>query len=64
LADEFCTSEFEEFVGLAYDESELWLSYLYPNNEGWTWEDDRQIRDALPQLLVVRNGWPFCLLPW
>jgi hypothetical protein len=43
LADEFCTSEFEEFVGLAYDESELWLSYLYPSNEGWTWEDDRQI---------------------
>ncbi|MDQ0734975.1 septum formation family protein [Arthrobacter agilis] len=43
LADEFCTTEFEEFVGLAYDESELWFSYIYPNNEGWTWKDDRQI---------------------
>jgi hypothetical protein len=42
-ADEFCTAEFGDFVGLAYEESELWFTSLYPTKEGWTWMDDRQI---------------------
>ena len=29
-ADELCAAEFESFVGLPYDESVLYLSYLYP----------------------------------
>ncbi|WP_394250294.1 hypothetical protein [Arthrobacter pityocampae] len=42
-ADEFCTAEFEDFVGLDYDESELLYTSLYPSNESWTWKNDREI---------------------
>lgn len=43
MADEFCAAEFEDFVGLAYEESALWFTSLYPTNGGWTWKDDREI---------------------
>ena len=35
-ADELCAAEFESFVGLPYDESVLYLSYLYPLEENWS----------------------------
>lgn len=38
-ADEFCLAEFETYVGLSYDESELNLSSLYPEAQGWAMGD-------------------------
>lgn len=34
-ADEDCRSAFEGFVGLAYDDSVLYYSTLYPSDESW-----------------------------
>src|SRR5699024_9492776 len=42
-ADDFCVGEFEAFVGLAYEESELFIQSMYPDPTGWTASDDREI---------------------
>jgi Septum formation/Protein of unknown function (DUF2510) len=41
-ADELCAAEFESFVGLPYEESVLYLSYLTPTKESWS-EGDREV---------------------
>lgn len=41
-ADEACLAEFETFVGLPYDDSELFSTYLTPTEESWA-EGDREI---------------------
>lgn len=43
LADDFCAGEFEGFVGTAYDNSEIELTYLTPTAEGWSQLRDRTI---------------------
>ncbi|SHI77099.1 Septum formation [Nocardiopsis flavescens] len=42
-AEEVCQTKFEEFVGISYAESEIYLSYLTPIEEGWNSFDDREI---------------------
>ncbi|WBU38220.1 septum formation family protein [Homoserinibacter sp. YIM 151385] len=43
-AEEACyTDNFEEFVGVAYDDSELDATYLSPTQESWTSGSDREI---------------------
>ncbi|NCT90355.1 hypothetical protein GXB85_05225 [Cellulomonas sp. APG4] len=42
-ADEFCYGEFSTFVGMAYEDSELDYTLLYPQEEGWTALDDREV---------------------
>ncbi|CAL9424059.1 hypothetical protein SUDANB121_01929 [Nocardiopsis dassonvillei] len=49
--EEICESKFEEFVGIAYMESELLYTFLLPIEEGWTLADDREI-----VCIVVTNG--------
>ena len=39
---ELCRPLFEEFVGLPYDESELYYSALTPTQEGWEQARDRK----------------------
>jgi hypothetical protein len=41
-ADELCAAEFESFVGLPYEESVLYLTYLTPTRESWS-EGDREV---------------------
>jgi hypothetical protein len=41
-ADEWCAAEFESFVGLPYEESVLYLTYLTPTRESWS-EGDREV---------------------
>ncbi|HMG28909.1 MAG TPA: septum formation family protein [Jiangellaceae bacterium] len=41
-AEELCTAEFESFVGLPYEESALYLSYLTPTEESWS-HGDREV---------------------
>lgn len=41
-ADEACHAEFEEFVGISWDESQLDYGYLAPTEESWD-EGDREI---------------------
>lgn len=43
LADDFCMGEFEGFVGLSYEESELYLAPMYPLQAGWESLDDREV---------------------
>ena len=37
-ADEGCTAEFTEFVGLGYDESALEVLYYYPSAVSWIFD--------------------------
>jgi hypothetical protein len=41
-ANELCVAEFESFVGLPYEESVLYLTYLTPTRESWS-EGDREV---------------------
>lgn len=41
-ADEFCSTSFETFVGLPYDDSELFLTSLTPTEESWA-QGDQEI---------------------
>lgn len=38
-----CLPVFEEFVGLAFEESELEIDFLSPSEESWEEEDDRDL---------------------
>lgn len=40
LADQFCYDQFAGYVGLAYEESVLEVTYLYPTQESWDQGDD------------------------
>lgn len=40
---EACTTEFEPFVGLSYEESVLEVNYLVPTQESWEGDDDRKV---------------------
>ena len=42
LADEWCVGEFEGFVGVAYDISELEVGWLAPTEDSWS-GGDREI---------------------
>lgn len=42
-ADEFCYTEFSTFVGMPYEDSALDYTLLYPQEEGWTAMDDREV---------------------
>ncbi|MEX0796258.1 MAG: septum formation family protein [Acidimicrobiia bacterium] len=42
LADEWCVDEFESFVGVAYDVSELDIGWLAPTEDSWS-GGDREI---------------------
>lgn len=41
--EEFCVPEFEKFVGVAYDKSELELYNFEPTAESWV-QDDRELQ--------------------
>ncbi|GAB3543302.1 hypothetical protein GCM10027403_37280 [Arthrobacter tecti] len=43
LAQEFCRSEFDGFIGVEYDASELDLQYFYPVEEEWATEGGRSV---------------------
>ena len=40
-AQEECTAQFEDFVGVPYAESKIYFSTLSPTEEGWDSADDR-----------------------
>lgn len=40
---DFCLAEFEGFVGVAYADSELTYSFVYPTERSWNDADDRQV---------------------
>ncbi len=42
-ADEFCVAEFEEFVGISYEESEFLVNYFAPTQETWDRVGDREV---------------------
>lgn len=42
-AQDFCSAEFEGYVGRAYESSELEAAYLVPSPESWAYADDREI---------------------
>ena len=37
----YCLSEFENYVGISYEESRLDFTYLLPVRDGWEGDDDR-----------------------
>ncbi|HRL47756.1 MAG TPA: septum formation family protein [Propioniciclava sp.] len=42
-AGDFCSGEFETFLGVDYDSSEMELQYLYPTQDTWTSLNDRTL---------------------
>lgn len=42
-AEEQCIPEFEEYVGIDYLESDLWITTIYPSEDTWQRIDDREI---------------------
>jgi len=38
-AEDLCAKEFEPFVGIALDDSELGYTYLYPTSDTWQAKD-------------------------
>ena len=42
-ADDFCYAEFEGFVGMAYEDSALLFSTMFPSPDSWKLADDREI---------------------
>lgn len=42
-AQDFCSAEFENFMGISYDDSEYDLFYLTPSTDTWTQMNDREI---------------------
>lgn len=43
MAEDYCGAEWEGFVGVPYEESALYLTYIYPTEQTWTQLDDRLI---------------------
>ena len=42
-AEEGCATEFESFIGAAYADSSLEISYISPTEETWDQADDREV---------------------
>jgi len=42
-AEEYCSAQFEPFVGIAYESSILDITYIYPTEESWRLGNDREI---------------------
>ena len=42
-AEQFCTDEYEGYVGTPYEDSSLGAGYLFPQAEGWERLDDRRV---------------------
>jgi len=42
FTDEYCTEVFEEYVGIAYDDSIYYVTYLQPTEESWN-DGDREV---------------------
>jgi hypothetical protein len=42
-ANEACANAFPTFIGIAYDDSDLSISYYFPTKESWNGRNDRQI---------------------
>jgi hypothetical protein len=42
IANDGCVEEFEAFIGVPYNQSELFVSYLYPNEDTWG-NGDREV---------------------
>lgn len=42
-AEAWCTSQFEAFVGIPYESSELSISWIFPSEETWKDRGDREI---------------------
>jgi len=42
-ADDFCYGQFQTFVGMAYEQSVLELSYFMPSKESWDGMGDREV---------------------
>jgi hypothetical protein len=42
-ADDICFPEFESYIGVAYGESEIEVSLLWPTEESWNIADDREV---------------------
>ena len=61
-ADDFCLGEFESFVGLPYEQSELAVHYQFPSGSSWMWKEDRQIlclvglADAVPTVGSLKDA--------
>lgn len=43
LADEYCLAEFQTFIGISYDESEIYYQPLAPSQGSWDGMDDREV---------------------
>ncbi len=43
FAAERCTSAFEEYVGIAYEQSAIYFSPLTPSQESWDSAEDREV---------------------
>ena len=41
--DDFCYGQFQAFVGMAYEQSALGLSYFMPSQESWDGMGDREV---------------------
>jgi hypothetical protein len=46
-ADTACQPYFEEYVGIAYDDSDYWITSVTPSQERWEGSGDREIVCAL-----------------
>ena len=42
-AQQGCTSRFGDFIGTPYQKSRLEVQYLYPTEESWNTQDDREV---------------------
>jgi Septum formation len=38
-----CKSRFADFIGMSYGKSELDMQYLYPTEQSWTTQEDREV---------------------
>lgn len=47
-ANTFCVGKFEEYVGLAYEESQLFYTYLIPSAESWDAGDRETVCIVMP----------------
>ncbi|MGH8925819.1 MAG: septum formation family protein [Acidimicrobiia bacterium] len=47
ISEDLCVAQFEGYVGLDYQSSALEVFPIYPTEESWTDEDDREIICAL-----------------
>ncbi|MFC8922884.1 septum formation family protein [Cellulosimicrobium sp. NPDC057127] len=55
LAEDFCFEAFESYVGLPYEDSELYAWWFSPTEENWTW-GDRSVQCFLEPLSGTVTG--------